>query len=81
MRVAIQCCTGSKTTIQCEKNSSFVAAELKIPCVEGRKERRKRRRRGRNLYIYTRAGPNQCIYYIHYTCTYNVRRRRGRTIR
>ena len=50
---------------------------------EGRKEEKKEEKTQREefVYIYTHAGPNQCIYYIYYTCTYNVRRRRGRTTR
>ena len=50
---------------------------------EGRKEEKKKEKTQREefVHIYTHTGPNQCIYYVHYTCTRDVRRRRGRTIR
>ena len=68
MRVAIQCFTGSKTAIQFEKNSSFVAAELKIPCVEGRKEGREEGREdaegGICVCVHVQAQTNVCIIYI-----------------
>jgi hypothetical protein len=58
----------SKTATQCEKNSSFVAAELKIPCVEGRKEGREEGREdaegGICIYIHTQAQTNVYIMYV-----------------
>jgi hypothetical protein len=67
VRVAIQCCAGSKTATQCEKNSSFVAAELKIPCVEGRKEGREEGREdaegGICIHVHTQAQTN--VYITH----------------